>query len=53
MKRLMLLPLILAASSSIAQPRRDQVIAAVRAEAVRAEADAARLTKAEIGRAHV
>ena len=46
MKRLMLLPLILAASSSIAQPSGEQAIAAVRAEAVRAEADAARLTKA-------
>ena len=47
MKRLMfLLPLILAASSSIAQPSAEQSISAVRAEAVQAEADAARLTKA-------
>ncbi len=46
MKRWLLLPLILAASSSIAQPGIDQSLSAVRAEAVRAEADAARLTKA-------
>ena len=46
MKRALLLPLILAASSSIAQPSGDQAITAVRAEAVRAEADAAQLTKA-------
>ena len=47
MKRLMLLlPLIFAASSSIAQPSGEQALSAIRAEAVRAEADAARLTKA-------
>lgn len=46
MKRWLLLPLILAASSSIAQPSGEQAISAVRAEAVRAEADAARLTRA-------
>ncbi|MEO7814644.1 MAG: peptidoglycan DD-metalloendopeptidase family protein [Sphingomicrobium sp.] len=50
MKRvLLLLPLILAASSSIAQPSGEQTLLAVRAEAVRAEADAARLTKAADG----
>ena len=46
MKHLLLLPLFLAASSSIAQPSGDQSLSAVRAEAVRAEAEAARLTKA-------
>ena len=45
MKRLLLLSLIIAASSGIAQPSGDQAIAVVRAEAVRAQADAARLTK--------
>ncbi len=50
MNRSLLLPLILAAtlagSSSVAQPAGDQALAEVRAEAVRSEADAARLTKA-------
>ncbi len=46
MKRFLLVPLILAASSSIAQPSADQTLSAVRAEAMRAEADAWRLTKA-------
>ena len=46
MKRALLLLLILAASSSIAQPTGERAIAAIRSEAVRAEAEAARLTKA-------
>ena len=48
---LMLAPL-LAASSSIAPPSLDTSIARVRAEAIQAEAEAARLST-EIGRAHV
>ncbi len=46
MRRVLLIPLILAASSSIAQPTGEQAISDVRAEAVRAEAEAARLTRA-------
>lgn len=46
MKRALLLLPVLAASSSIAQPTGGPAIAAIRSEAVRAEAEAARLAKA-------
>mgnify|MGYP003295847968 CR=1 FL=1 len=46
MKRALILLLAIAASASIAQPTGDRAIADVRAEAVRAEADAVRLSKA-------
>ena len=46
MKRWLLVPLILAASSSIAQPIADRSMAELRAEATQSEADAVRLTKA-------